>query len=163
MRHAFLGAAVATALVFASCPAFAQPRPQVPASQIGAIAHHTPPTGAVGADAIRTAIIKAGYVDIRHLHFDDGVWEAKARDAKGHRVELRIGAMTGKVYPEHASPRLSRAQVTAKLRASGYRNVHDVEFDDGLWEADAIDSRGRRVDVLVDPDDGSVVTSSPDR
>jgi hypothetical protein len=37
-----------------------------------------------------------------------------------------------------------------------------VKFDEGLWAAEAKTSHGNDVDLLVDPDDGSVVAQSHD-
>jgi len=37
-----------------------------------------------------------------------------------------------------------------------------VEFDDGLWSADAKNPQGEKVDLLVDPSDGSVVAVKQD-
>ncbi len=57
---------------------------------------------------------------------------------------------------------LSAEQVTAKLSAAGYTNVHDVEFDDGAWEAEALASSGKPVDLVVDAKSGAVTSETPD-
>jgi len=46
--------------------------------------------------------------------------------------------------------------------AQGYQNIGHVKFDDRPWSADAKDSRGKDVDLLVDPNRGSVVAESQD-
>lgn len=46
--------------------------------------------------------------------------------------------------------------------AQGHQDVHDVKFDHGLWEADARNPDGKKVDLLADPDDGSVVAIGQD-
>lgn len=136
------------------------PPPQTPAAPPAT--HGAMPPGALGADAIHAAITRAGYTQVRSLKFDDGIWKAKALDRSGRRAKVRVGAMTGKVYPEHASSRLSPADIQAKLGAAGYQRIHDIKFDDGMWKADAWDAQHGEVDVLLDPDDGSVVAVDPD-
>lgn len=57
---------------------------------------------------------------------------------------------------------LSAAEVTSKLTAAGYTNVHDVEFDDGVWEADATSASGQAVDLVIDAKSGKVLHERPD-
>ncbi|MGA8276778.1 MAG: PepSY domain-containing protein [Rhodanobacteraceae bacterium] len=52
---------------------------------------------------------------------------------------------------------------SAKLAAVGYQNISDVEFGDGLWSVDADDSAAKDTNLVVDPDDGSVVAEEQDR
>lgn len=61
-----------------------------------------------------------------------------------------------------AGTSLTAEQVTAKLQAAGYTNVHDVEYDDGQWEADAVSADGRSVDLEIDPRTGAVTHESAD-
>jgi len=121
-----------------------------------------PPTGALSEEAIKTAIADAGYKEVKGLEFKDGVWRSKARGGNKQWVELAVGPVSGKVYVNDAPSRLNKDEVTAKLAAAGYQNVHDVEYEHGLWSADARTTNGSDVDLLVDPDDGSVVAKSRD-
>ena len=117
---------------------------------------------AMTAPQVRAALEAQGYTKVNDVEFDDGVWKADARSADGQRVELRIDPATGKVYPEDAVARLGEADVRAKLSAAGYANVHDVEFDDGMWTAEAEDADGRDVELSLDPDTGRVVGKDRD-
>ncbi len=121
-----------------------------------------PPVGALSEDAVKTAIANAGFKEVKGLEFKDGVWRSKARGGNKTWVKLAVGPVNGKVYPGNAPSRLNKDEVKAKLAAAGYQNVKDVEFDDGLWSADADTARGGDVDLLVDPNDGSVVAKSHD-
>ncbi len=122
----------------------------------------TLPSGALDEEAIKTSIANAGYKEVKGLNFDDGVWETEARGGDDNWVDLRVAPITGKVYPENAPSRLNSEEIEAKLAAAGYQNIHDVDFDDGLWSVDAENARGDNVDLLVDPDDGSVVAEELD-
>ncbi len=117
---------------------------------------------AMTAPQVRAALEAQGYTKVNDIEFDDGMWKADARSADGQRVELRIDPATGKVFPEDAVAQLGEADVRAKLTAAGYSNIHDVEFDDGLWTADAEDANGRDLKLSLDPDTGRVVGTERD-
>lgn len=111
---------------------------------------------------IRAALEADGYTKVNDIEFEDGVWKADARSADGQRVDLRIDPATGRVYPEDQVAQLSEADVSAKLSAAGYTNVHDVDFEDGMWTAEADDPAGKDVKVTLDPANGNVVGKEKD-
>ena len=112
---------------------------------------------AMTAPQVRAALEAEGYTRIDDVEFDDGMWKADATNANGKRMDVRIHPRTGQVYPEDASTNLGEADIRASLAAAGYTNVHDVEFDDGLWKADANAPGGAEVDLKMDPATGEIV------
>lgn len=121
-----------------------------------------PPAGALSEEAIKTAVANAGYKEVKGLKFKDGVWRSEARGGNEKWVKLAVGPINGKVYPADAPSKLNKDEVSAKLAAAGYQNIEDVDFDNGLWSAEAKTAQGSDIDVLVDPDDGLVVAKSHD-
>jgi hypothetical protein len=121
-----------------------------------------PPKDGSTEDAVKTAIANAGYKEVKGLKFKDGVWRSKARGGNKQWVELAVGPVNGKVYAADAPSKLNKDEISAKLATAGYQNIKDVKFDDGLWAAEAKTPHGDTVDLLVDPDDGSVVAKSRD-
>jgi hypothetical protein len=121
-----------------------------------------PPTGALSEENIKTAIANAGYKEVKGLKFDEGVWRTKARGGNDQWVTLAVGPVNGKVFVDGAPSRLNKDEVKAKLATAGYHDVHDVEYEHGLWSADATTAGGMDVDLLVDPDNGSVIAKSRD-
>lgn len=117
---------------------------------------------AMTAPQVRAALEAQGYTKVNDVEFDDGMWTADARSADGQRVELRIDPATGKVFPEDAVATLGEADVRAKLAAAGYGNVHDVDFGDGVWTADAEDANGKNLKLTLDPKTGEVVGKDRD-
>ncbi len=122
---------------------------------------------AVAQDAMTAVQVKStleaqGYTNVNDVEFDDGMWKADARSADGNRVEVRLDAKSGKVFPEDRVSKLGQADVRAKLAAAGYTNVHDVDYDDGMWKAEADDSAGKKVEVRIDPESGEVVGKEKD-
>jgi len=161
MHKHTLAAALSATLLLASGVAFAQDAPMqttttTTTTRVGS------PTGALSESAIKADIANAGYQEVKGLKFEDGVWQAKARGGNDKWVRIKVGPTTGKVYEADAPSRLNKHEIKAKLTAQGYQDVDDVDFDDGLWSADAKNPEGKKVDVLVDPNDGSVVAVKQD-
>lgn len=124
--------------------------------------------GFAGAqDAITEAQVKltleaAGYTNINDIKFKDGAWKADARSADGNRVDVRIDATTGQIYPETQVANLSKADVEAKLAAAGYHDVHDLEFRNGVWEAEAENESGKDFELRIDAANGNIISKRKD-
>lgn len=114
------------------------------------------------APQVRATLEAQGFTNVNDVEFDDGMWKADARSADGQRVELRIDPATGKVFPEDRVAKLGEADVRAKLTAAGYGNIHDVEFDDGVWTAEADDASGKEHKMTLDPETGEIVGKARD-
>jgi uncharacterized membrane protein YkoI len=111
---------------------------------------------------VRTRLESQGYTKVNDVKFEDGVWKADARSANGNRVDVRIDPETGAVYPDEQVANLSEADVRAQLSAAGYTNVHDVDYEDGIWNAEADDPAGKDVELKIDPDTGKVLGEEKD-
>lgn len=135
---------LAAAAALACGAATAQPRDGIPPSDVEA------------------RILAAGYTRVDDLKLDGGLWEADARTRDGRWVDVRVHPVSGKVYVETTVSRLEAQDVEDRLLEAGYSRIHDVEFDDGVWKADAISWAGVRVEVVLDPDTGSIVSEHED-
>ena len=135
---------LAAAAALACGAATAQPRDGIPSSDVEA------------------RILAAGYTRVDDLKLDGGLWEADARTRDGRWVDVRVHPVSGKVYVETTVSRLEAQDVEDRLLEAGYSRIHDVEFDDGVWKADAISWAGVRVEVVLDPDTGSIVSEHED-
>jgi uncharacterized membrane protein YkoI len=111
---------------------------------------------------VRAKLEAQGYTKVNDVKFEDGVWKADAKSADGNHVDVRLDAKTGAVYPDEQVANLNEASVTAKLAAAGYTNVHDVDFEDGVWNAEADDPAGKDVEVKIDPKTGAVIGKEKD-
>ncbi|MET0717620.1 MAG: PepSY domain-containing protein [Pseudoxanthomonas sp.] len=106
---------------------------------------------------VRALLTAQGYTRIDDLDFEDGAWETDATSADGNRVDVRIDPATQRVFAESQVSTLSEEDVKAKLTAEGYSKVHDVDFDDGVWKAEAERADGNDVEIHLDPKDGKVL------
>lgn len=151
----------------------ATPRPAAPATApaLGLLLAATfalpafaqqPAPDTLTAAQVRAGLEAQGYTRVHDVEFEDGVWTADARSADGKRVEVRVDPRTGKVYPDDQVARLGEADVRARLATAGYTNVHDVDYKDGLWTAEADDPAGRDVELKIDPATGAVIGSERD-
>ncbi|WP_206862304.1 PepSY domain-containing protein [Lysobacter changpingensis] len=127
-----------------------------------AFAQNAAPTEPLTQAQVRTRLTEQGYTNINDVKFEDGVWKADARSAEGERVDLRLDAKTGQVYPDQQVANLGEADVRARLSAAGYTNVHDVDYEDGIWNAEADDPSGRDVELKIDPATGKIIGKEKD-
>jgi hypothetical protein len=113
---------------------------------------------------------KQGYSDIAGLKFRAGMWETTAKNSAGEAVNLRVDSGSGHVYPEVVTvvvpapdpAALTKAEVEARLIAKGWHDVHDIEFKDGVWKAEARDATGDDKEIRLDPRDGAIVAIEED-
>ncbi len=59
-----------------------------------------------------------------------------------------------------AQDTLTAPQIRAQLQAQGFTDIHDIKFDDGMWQADATSADGKRVELRLDPRTGTVYPDS---
>ncbi len=111
---------------------------------------------------VRASLEAKGYTSVNDVKFEDGVWKADARSADGNRVDVRIDPVSGSVHPDEQVAQMSESDVRAALAAQGYTNVHDVDYEDGIWNAEADDPAGKDVEVKIDPDTGKVMGKEKD-
>ena len=111
---------------------------------------------------IRTRLAEQGYTKVNDLKFSDGVWHADARSADGNHVQVRLDPGTGKVFANELVARMSERDIRAALSAAGYTNIHDVDYEDGIWNAEADDPNGKDVELKINPNNGKVIGKEND-
>lgn len=116
-----------------------------------------PKSTAMTEAQVRALLAAEGFTRIDDLDFEDGAWETDATSADGNRVDVRIDPVTGKVFADTVVSALSEDDIKAKLSAAGYSRIHDVDFDDGVWKAEADNAEGNDVELHLDPQDGRIM------
>ncbi len=122
----------------------------------------TVPSIALTEDEVGSKIASAGFKEVKGLKIDNGVWKADARGGDDTWVAVFVHPLTGKVFQEGSPSKLTEEDIKAKATAAGYQNIKDVEYKNGLWTADAETGKGNNVDLVIDPDDGSVINAAND-
>lgn len=72
-------------------------------------------------------------------------------------VATPVLAQAQAVDASPAPASLTKAQVEQQLQAKGYTDVHDLKFDDGLWEAKATSADGKHVGLKIDPKNAQIL------
>ena len=111
---------------------------------------------------VRALMANQGYTKINDVEFKEGVWTADAKSADGKHVEVKVDA-AGKIIPDEHVSTISKDQIIVMAQQAGYKNVHDVEFEGGVWKVEAENSSGTDVELKMDPDDGHILGSQADR
>lgn len=111
-----------------------------------------------GSPDVQQSLTAAGYTEVREIEFSDGLWEAEARGTNGRWQELHIDPATGQIFSAK-DPALSLAEIAASLERAGYRDVRDLDREGGIWEAEATDAGGQRVDLRLAGSDGRLLHS----
>jgi hypothetical protein len=106
---------------------------------------------------VRSQLQHDGYQHVHDLKFKDGMWRAKAEGGDGAKVTIKVDPKTGKAYPDKEVAKMGEQDIKASLSSQGYTDIHDVDFDDGVWHAKARNAEGKKVKLQLDPDTGKVV------
>ena len=122
-----------------------------------------PNTGSALTEAdVRALMANQGYTEINDVEFKEGVWTADGKSADGNHVEIKMDN-TGKVIPDTGVATITKDEIIAKALAAGYKNVHDVDFEGGVWKVEAETADGTDVELKMDPNDGHIMGSESDK
>jgi hypothetical protein len=122
-----------------------------------------PNTGSALTEAdVRAILAKEGYTEVNDVEFKEGVWTADGKSADGNHVEVKMDN-TGKVIPDKGVATISKDQIIIKAQEAGYKNVHDVDFEGGVWKVEAETADGTDVELKMDPTDGHIMGSEQDK
>jgi hypothetical protein len=124
---------------------------------------------------VRTIVTKAGYREPLVLKRDLDLWRVRSVSPTGQEVTLfvdadgkllgaadvartRIVTTTTTTTTAPVAPKpIDAATVNSVLVDAGFHNVHDVDFKDGRWKAEADDITGEDFEIHVDANTGLIV------
>jgi len=122
-----------------------------------------PDTGSALTEAdVRALMANQGYTEINDVEFKEGVWTADGKSADGNHVEVKVDN-TGKVISDKGVATISKDQIIILAQEAGYKNVHDVDFEGGVWKVEAEMANGTDVELKMDPNDGHIMGSESDK
>ncbi|GAB2489647.1 PepSY domain-containing protein [Arenimonas alkanexedens] len=105
----------------------------------------------------------AGYAEVRDIEFDDGLWEAEVRHADGRWHDVALDPATGELMDNRSQQALLGIdEVLSRLASAGYTQVQDLDLDDAVWEADALATDGRRIELRINAHTGRVLSEQID-
>ncbi len=116
-----------------------------------------------GPEDVRSKLQAAGYTDIKEVEFDSGLWEADVRRTDGSWGDIAIDPTTGEIFDSRDGRNVLDVRgVTEALERAGYSELSDLERDGALWEAEARDAQGQRVELRISGIDGRVLNVDVD-
>jgi uncharacterized membrane protein YkoI len=106
------------------------------------------------------ALQAAGYSTVRDVELDDGLWEAEVRAEDGRWHDVHVDRVSGSVIDRAAGGKiLTAAEITQRLQAAGYTSVHELDLDEAVWDVEAVDAQGQRLELRVNGFTGAVLSS----
>ena len=111
---------------------------------------------------VRSLLANEGYTEVNDVEFKEGLWTADGKSADGNHVEVKLDA-SGKIIPDKNVAKITKDQIIIKAQEAGYKNVHDVDFEGGVWKVEAEMADGTDVELKMDPDDGHIMGSEQDK
>lgn len=115
------------------------------------------------AGQVIQALQAAGYTTVRDVELDDGLWEAEVKGAGGRWHDVHVDPASGAVIDRMSGGTLLTAgDITGRLRGAGYASIHELDLDEAVWDAQAVDAQGQRVEVRVNGYTGAILSSSVD-
>jgi uncharacterized membrane protein YkoI len=70
---------------------------------------------------------------------------------------------SGKIDSDSTVATITKDQIIIKAQEAGYKNVHDVDFEGGVWKVEAETADGTDVELKMDPNDGHIMGSEADK
>lgn len=121
------------------------------------------PPVAVDARGVVGLLESKGFVAIHDLERRHGLWTAEGTSADGRPVYLLVDeAQRGvDVIGSGGEGSVGLAELARRLAAQGYRDLREIEFEEGLWAVEASNRAGVHVELLVHGTSGRVLAEAP--
>ena len=83
---------------------------------------------------------------------------------QGSAIALYMGRLDPEKVRTRAAPRqlIGLRDVLAAVEAAGYRDVHDIDREGALWDADATGPDGQPMELRISGYDGRILSARPD-
>lgn len=107
------------------------------------------------SDVIK-AVNAAGYTTISQITFSDNVYDVRAINNIGEKVDLKVGPTGAVTPPDQAQPQLSILDAAKTVEAANYNSISRIEYDNGEYEVTALDPTGDSVDLIVNAQNGAL-------
>jgi hypothetical protein len=130
----------------------------------GAASASTPaPASMPDARSIVRLLDAQGFVAIHELERRHGLWTAEGTAPNGRPVYLLVdeGRLVVDVVGEGGQGGVTVDELRRLLSAQGYRDLRGFDFDEGLWDVEAVNRTGARVELRVHGTTGRVLSETP--
>ncbi len=98
-----------------------------------------------------------GYIVIRDIKFDNGVYKVDAINAQGKDVEAKVNPTTGMVTQSaDGKVRITTFDAAQKVENAGYKSIYSIEASGDNYKVKAIQSNGDKISLTVDGANGNI-------
>lgn len=119
------------------------------------------PNTSIKLSAMLQALNNQGYKHINDVEYEDKVIKVEGHSDSGIRFELYLNPKTGDIIKNQQiiNPRLSIVDIAKKIETLGYAQIKEIEFDESVYKVEAMDSKGKKHELEIDPNTGAIKTS----
>lgn len=106
-----------------------------------------------------------GFVIIKEIEFDDGVYKAKTVSAHGKDDKISFNPKTGELKggSDKNPNTLSTLDIAVKLEGQGFTKIYKMDMEsDGKFEIKALNKDGKRTKLEVDGKTGNILKQKED-
>lgn len=99
-----------------------------------------------------------GYSNIHDVEREHGILKIEGINDKGIKYEIHIDPKSGDILKKqhHIKTRLSALDIAKKLEAKGYKQIDEIEFDEGVYKVKVLDKNQKEIELHVDPNTGEI-------
>ena len=115
------------------------------------------PTPSMPMSSLLQTLQSKGYVAVRKIEFDDGIYKVIAINPQGEEMKLKVNPQTGEITkPENVKKVFTMTDIARKLESQGYTNIFRMESDGKSYDVKALDKNGKKFNLTVDAENGEV-------
>lgn len=105
-----------------------------------------------------------GFLIIKEIEFDDGVYKAKTVSAQGKDDKISFDPKTGELKSSDKHPgALSTLDIAVKLEGQGFTKIYKMDMESGdKFQIKALDKNGKRTKLEVDGKTGNIIKQDED-
>lgn len=99
-----------------------------------------------------------GYSNIHDVEREHGILKIEGTNDEGVKYEIHIDPKSGDILKKqhHIKTRLSALDIAKKLEAQGYKQIDEIEFDEGTYKVKALDKNQKEIELHIDPNTGKI-------
>ncbi len=110
-----------------------------------------------------TNLDKAGYIAVKKVEYDDGVYKVDAVNRQRQYVKVKVSAQTGKVISikgTSSAKSISMLEAAQHVVAAGYQHIYRMTIDDDGYKVKATNKNDKKVKLKVNATTGKVSKDS---
>ncbi|TNF66530.1 MAG: hypothetical protein EP298_08750 [Gammaproteobacteria bacterium] len=103
-------------------------------------------------------------ISIKEVEYDDGYYQAEIINENGHKIDLKINPMTGKVNPPKNinTSFISMSKAISTAEKAGFKDFTSISLEHGIYKIKAHDKQSQETKIILNAKTGKVIYSELD-